>query len=139
MISELAPPSRKPCAPSLAAMGASVQHDSRGIWRVRCEDIRRYDAPNELVANQRASFQVMGPLLARFGDAACCSPGGDVIGTRPLDVHLAGFEALGAKISRRGEQYLAESPEHGRLKASRVFLDYPSVTGTMNIVFAAVL
>jgi len=123
----------------LGTLGARVDREGANTWRIRCDKIDRYDAPNEMVANQRASFQIMGPLLGRFGEAASCSPGGDVIGTRPLDVHLAGFEALGAQISRRGEQYLAESPEHARLKANRVFLDYPSVTGTMNIVFAAVL
>jgi UDP-N-acetylglucosamine 1-carboxyvinyltransferase len=123
----------------LTALGAEVVHERPGRWRVRCARIERYDAPNELVAIQRASFQVMGPLLGRFGEAASCSPGGDVIGTRPLDVHLAGFEALGAQISRRGEQYLAETGEHRRLAGGRVFLDYPSATGTMNIIFASVL
>jgi UDP-N-acetylglucosamine 1-carboxyvinyltransferase len=124
----------------LSFLGARVTNEGEGRWRIRADDINRYDAPNEIVANQRASFQVMGPLLARFGQASACSPGGDVIGSRPLDVHLAGFEALGAKVSRRGEQYLAESAHEGeRLQATRVFLDYPSVTGTMNIIFAAVL
>ena len=123
----------------LSFLGADVRNEGKGRWRVRADKIGRYDAPSEIVAKQRASFQVMGPLLARFGEAAACSPGGDVIGSRPLDVHLAGFRALGAKLSRRGEKYVAESPLEGhRLKATRVFLDYPSVTGTMNIIFAAV-
>lgn len=124
----------------LSFLGADVRSEGAGRWRIRADGISRYDAPSEIVAKQRASFQVMGPLLARFGEAAACSPGGDVIGSRPLDVHLAGFRALGAKVSRRGEKYVAESPHEGqRLKATRVFLDYPSVTGTMNIIFAAVL
>ncbi|HXH20581.1 MAG TPA: UDP-N-acetylglucosamine 1-carboxyvinyltransferase [Dehalococcoidia bacterium] len=124
----------------LSFLGAEVRNEGGGRWRLRADKIVRYDAPNEIVANQRASFQVMGPLLARFGEAAACSPGGDVIGSRPLDVHLAGFRALGATVSRRGEQYVAEVAREGdRLKGTRVFLDYPSVTGTMNIIFAAVL
>lgn len=123
----------------LSALGARVRSEGRGVWRIQADKVERHDAPNELVVNQRASFLVMGPLLGRYGEAACCSPGGDVIGTRPLDVHLAGFQALGARVSRRGQQYLAETPERSRLRASRVFLDYPSATGTMNIIFAAVL
>jgi len=124
----------------LEALGAVVADAGGGVWRVSCDAIRRFDAPNELVVNLRGSFLVMGPLLARFCEAACCSPGGDVIGARPLDVHLDGFSALGAKVSRRGERYLAETPAgHKRLHGARVFLDYPSVTGTVNLLFAAVL
>jgi UDP-N-acetylglucosamine 1-carboxyvinyltransferase len=123
----------------LSALGAEVKNEGDGVWRIHADPIQRFDAPNELVVNQRASFLVMGPLLGRFGQAACCSPGGDVLGTRPLDVHLAGFKALGAKVSRDGEQYLAELNDRPRLKAGRLFLDYPSVTGTMNLIFAATL
>jgi UDP-N-acetylglucosamine 1-carboxyvinyltransferase len=82
----------------------------------------------------------MGPLLGRLGHAACAYPGGDVIGTRPLDVHIEGFRALGAEVRRHGEQYEAQAPaDHERLTAGRVFLDYPSVMGTVNLIFAAVL
>ena len=123
----------------LRSLGAEVESDGGGRWRIRADKINRWDAPNELAANQRASFLVMGPLLARFGEAACCSPGGDVIGARPLDVHLAGFRALGARVSRHGEQYLAQAPAGRRLEGTRVFLDYPSVTGTLNVIFAATL
>lgn len=124
----------------LDALGASVKNEGGGRWRIRADNLTRLDAPNELASRQRASFLVMGPLLSRFGEGACCSPGGDVIGTRPLDVHFAGFKALGATVSRRGEQYLAErSPERERLQAGRIFLDYPSVTGTLNVIYAAAL
>jgi UDP-N-acetylglucosamine 1-carboxyvinyltransferase len=123
----------------LTALGAEVTNEGAGVWRVHADHIDRLDAPNDLVVKQRAGFLVMGPLLGRFGRAACCSPGGDVLGTRPLDVHLAGFQALGAIVSRAGEQYLAELKDKSRLQASRLFLDYPSVTGTMNLIFAAVL
>jgi UDP-N-acetylglucosamine 1-carboxyvinyltransferase len=123
----------------LGSFGARAINEGGGTWRIQAADVTRFDAPNELVVNLRGSFLVMGPLLGRFGQAACGSPGGDVLGTRPLDVHLAGFEALGARLSRRGEQHLAEVPRHGRLRGARLFLDYPSVTGTVNLLFAAVL
>lgn len=123
----------------LTSLGVEVSNEDGGVWRIRANNITRLDAPNELVVNQRASFLVMGPLLGRFGEAACCPPGGDVIGTRPLDVHISGFSELGATISRRGEQYVANATDEGGLRGTRVFLDYPSATGTMNIIFAAVL
>jgi UDP-N-acetylglucosamine 1-carboxyvinyltransferase len=123
----------------LASLGASVHYDGAGVWRIKAAEISRYDAPREMVINQRASFLVMGPLLARFGQAACCSPGGDVIGSRPLDVHLDGFRALGATVEPDGENWSARTENGRRLSSARIFLDYPSVTGTMNLVFAAVL
>ena len=92
--------------------------------------------PDRLVANQRASFLVMGPLLVRLGRAACAAPGGDVIGQRPLDVHLRGFAALGADIREEGGRYIATA---ARLRGTRVVLDYPSVLGTENLLLAAVL
>jgi len=78
----------------------------------------------------------MGPLLARFGEAACCPPGGDIIGLRPLDVHLVGFQMLGADVSRDGEKYIARAKG---LRGNRIFLDYPSVIGTQNLMLAATL
>ena len=122
----------------LQSLGAEVRNEGGGVWRMRADKISRLDAPSELAVNQRASFLVMGPLLARFGQASCASPGGDVIGTRPLDVHLDGLRALGGQITREAEQYHATN-DGPRLRGARFFLDYPSVTGTMNLVFAAAL
>jgi UDP-N-acetylglucosamine 1-carboxyvinyltransferase len=122
----------------LASLGAEVKHEGGGIWRIRAAGIDRFDAPTDMAVNQRASFLVMGPLLARFGEAACASPGGDVIGARPLDVHIDGFRALGAQVRREEGKFVAET-DRTRLKGTRFFLDYPSVTGTMNLVFAAAL
>ena len=122
----------------LQSLGADVSNQGGGVWRVRADQIDRYDAPSELAVNQRASFLVMGPLLARYGQASCASPGGDVIGARPLDVHLDGLRALGAQVEREAEQFRATN-DAARLRGARFFLDYPSVTGTMNLVFAAVL
>jgi UDP-N-acetylglucosamine 1-carboxyvinyltransferase len=122
----------------LQSLGADARNEGGGVWRVRADKIARFDAPSALAVNQRASFLVMGPLLARFGQASCASPGGDVIGTRPLDVHIDGLTALGAQVRREAEQYHATNTSP-RLSGARVFLDYPSVTGTMNLVFAAAL
>ena len=122
----------------LQSLGAVARNEGGGVWRVRADKIARFDAPSALAVNQRASFLVMGPLLARFGQASCASPGGDVIGTRPLDVHLDGLRALGAQVNREAEQYHASNAA-ARLRGARFFLDYPSVTGTMNLVFAASL
>ena len=93
--------------------------------------------PNSLASALRASFLIMGPALARTGKASCGAPGGDVIGARPLDVHLAGFRALGAKIETVGGRTIAEA-SHG-LRGATMVLDYPSVLGTENLLLAAVL
>jgi UDP-N-acetylglucosamine 1-carboxyvinyltransferase len=122
----------------LQSLGAEARNEGGGVWRVRAEKIDRTDAPTDLAVNQRASFLIMGPLVARVGEAACASPGGDVIGARPLDVHIDGLKALGASVTRETEQFHARS-QQPRLSGARIFLDYPSVTGTMNLVFAASL
>lgn len=92
--------------------------------------------PPEQVMRLRASFLVMGPLLGRAHEAECAPPGGDVIGSRPLDVHFVGFRALGAEVERHGGNWRATA---ARLRGARIFFDYPSVLGTVNVLFAAVL
>ncbi|MEX1255147.1 MAG: UDP-N-acetylglucosamine 1-carboxyvinyltransferase [Dehalococcoidia bacterium] len=120
----------------LRQLGAEVEQLSTSRLRINAAKITSFEAPSELVVNLRASFLVMGALLTRFGRAACCPPGGDVIGLRPLDVHLAGFRALGAEVYRRGDQFVAEAD---RLHGARVVLDYPSVMGTLNVMLAAIM
>ena len=120
----------------LRELGAEVEQTAPSQVRVNAAKVESFSPPSELVVNLRASFLVMGALLTRFGRAACCPPGGDVIGLRPLDVHLAGFRALGAEVYRRGDQLVAEGD---RLKGARVVLDYPSVMGTVNVMLAATL
>jgi UDP-N-acetylglucosamine 1-carboxyvinyltransferase len=120
----------------LRQLGAEVEHLPPSKIRINASKITLLEAPSDLVVNLRASFLVMGTLLTRFGHAACCPPGGDVIGLRPLDVHLAGFRALGAQVYRRGDQFLAEAE---RLRGARVVLDYPSVMGTLNVLLAATM
>lgn len=120
----------------LGQLGAEVETLSSSRLRINAAKVDVFEAQSDLVVNMRASFLVMGALLTRFGRAACCPPGGDVIGLRPLDVHLSGFRALGAEVYRRGDQFVAEAPQ---LTGGRVVLDYPSVMGTLNVLLAATL
>ena len=97
--------------------------------------IATVSAPYELVRKMRASFLIMGPLLAREGRAEISLPGGCAIGTRPIDLHLKGFEALGAKIDITQGAIHASAP-HG-LKGARIYFDFPSVGATGNVMMAA--
>ena len=83
----------------LRALGARVDQDPErpDRYTVNARDVSRTAAPSDLVVQLRGSFVIMGALLARFGEAICAAPGGDVIGERPLDVHFGGFAALGAE------------------------------------------
>ncbi len=93
------------------------------------------EAPYDLVRKMRASFLIMGALLARCGQAKISLPGGCAIGTRPIDLHLKGFEALGADI-RIGHGFIEAAAPNG-LKGARIYLDFPSVGATENILMAA--
>ena len=93
------------------------------------------EAPYDLVRKMRASFLIMGPLLARCGQAKISLPGGCAIGTRPIDLHLKGFEALGAEI-KIGHGYIEANAPEG-LKGAKIYLDFPSVGATENIIMAA--
>jgi len=121
----------------LVHLGARVDQPARGTLRVNAANVSRFDVPPRLAAQLRASFLVMGPLIARFGRASCPPPGGDAIGIRPLDVHLAGFRMLGATIVQDGDAF--DAREDGTLRGGRVVLDYPSVMGTLNVMLAATL
>ena len=92
-------------------------------------------APYELVRKMRASFLIMGPLLAREGRAEISLPGGCAIGTRPIDLHLKGFEALGAQIEITQGAIHASAPNG--LKGARIYFDFPSVGATENVMMAA--
>lgn len=96
----------------------------------------KVEAPYELVSQMRASIVVMGPLLARNGHAKVAMPGGCAIGKRPIDLHLKGFAALGATINQR-DGYIEAIAENG-LRGNNVYLDFPSVGATQNIMMAAV-
>ncbi|NGP60166.1 UDP-N-acetylglucosamine 1-carboxyvinyltransferase [Paenibacillus thiaminolyticus] len=120
----------------LEKLGANLTYSNETI-RVNAEHLHSYEAPYELVRKMRASFLVMGPLLARAGQARISLPGGCAIGTRPIDQHLKGFEAMGAQIGL-GQGYI-EAKVNGRLKGAKIYLDVASVGATENIMMAATL
>ena len=97
--------------------------------------LKTVDAPYDLVRKMRASFVIMGPLLARYGKAKISMPGGCAIGTRPIDLHLKGFEALGAEVEI-GHGFINATAPNG-LKGTSIYLDFPSVGATENIMMAA--
>ena len=120
----------------LAKLGVSASFDKdANALTVDASEIGSYEAPYDLVRKMRASFLIMGPLLARCGKAKISLPGGCAIGTRPIDLHLKGFEALGANIEIGHGFIEANAPEG--LKGSRIYLDFPSVGATENILMAA--
>ena len=92
----------------------------------------------ELVSKMRASFLIMGPLLAKTGEAKVHMPGGCTIGARPIDLHLKGFRALGAETIVKDYAVEAIAPKGG-LVGANIYLDFPSVGATENIMMAAVL
>lgn len=119
----------------LNALGAKAQGAGDSI-KINAATIDSFEAPYDLVRKMRASFLVMGPLLARKGRARISMPGGCAIGSRPIDLHLKGFAALGAQIEL-GHGYVEARCD--RLKGATVYLDFPSVGATENIMMAAVL
>lgn len=124
----------------LRSLGAEVEYKPSRSLRINAANVNIVEAPTRLITENRASFQVMGPLVARFGRAACAEPGGDSIGQRPIDVHLNGFKALGAAVAREGERWIATAPNGpGSLQGARIFMDYPSVSGTQNVMMSAAL
>lgn len=118
----------------LASIGAEVQ-DSGGQVQISANRLVP-TAPYDLVRKMRASFLVMGPLLVRCGKASIPLPGGCAIGQRPVDLHLKGFEAMGASISMGNGFINASAP---RLHGAEIYLDMPSVGATENIIMAACL
>ncbi|BFH65599.1 UDP-N-acetylglucosamine 1-carboxyvinyltransferase [Paenibacillus azoreducens] len=120
----------------LESIGAGITYENN-VMRVNAQAISSCEAPYEWVRKMRASFLVMGPLLARMGHTRISLPGGCAIGTRPIDQHLKGFEALGAEISL-GQGYI-EAKINGRLRGAKIYLDVASVGATENIMMAATL
>ncbi|WP_274654262.1 UDP-N-acetylglucosamine 1-carboxyvinyltransferase [Paenibacillus humicola] len=120
----------------LAALGGETARNGETM-RVSARQLTSYEAPYELVRKMRASFLVMGPLLARIGRARISLPGGCAIGTRPIDQHLKGFEAMGAEIML-GQGFI-EAATPGRLRGAKIYLDVASVGATENIMMAAAL
>ena len=122
----------------LKCLGLTVEcSPEKNVLDIDSTEITSYEAPYELVRTMRASFLVMGPLLARIGKARISMPGGCAIGARPIDIHLKGFEALGVKIEQ-GHGYIEASAPEG-LKGTSIYFDFPSVGATENIMMAASL
>lgn len=120
----------------LAELGVKVHFDKeKNILTVDSKNITSCEAPYELIRKMRASFLIMGPLLSRCGHSKISLPGGCAIGTRPIDLHLKGFEALGAQIEI-GHGFI-NATAHGKLKGAKIYLDFPSVGATENIMMAA--
>ena len=121
----------------LRRMGVDLIVDEKLSVELNATTITDLCAPYELVKTMRASILVLGPLLAHFGEAEVSLPGGCAIGSRPVDLHIRGLEAMGAEIQVEGGYIRARS--NGRLKGARVFFDVVTVTGTENILMAAAL
>ena len=120
----------------LGRMGATVTVDERMNIEVDASTVRQPVAPYDLVKTMRASILVLGPLLARFGQADVSLPGGCAIGARPVNIHVAGLQAMGAEISIENGYIRARA---SRLRGARLVLDTVTVTGTENLMMAATL
>jgi len=119
----------------LECLGMKIDYSEPNALHIDSRKIVSCEAPYELVRTMRASFLVMGALLARKGKARISQPGGCAIGTRPIDIHLKGFEALGARIEM-GHGYIEASAPNG-LVGTTIYLDFPSVGATENLMMAA--
>lgn len=121
----------------LGRMGVEVMIDEKLNVEVDAKTIKSLVAPYELVKTMRASILVLGPILAHFGQAEVSLPGGCAIGSRPVNLHIHGLEAMGAEIAVEDGYIRAKT--NGRLKGAKIFLDTVTVTGTENLLMAATL
>ena len=122
----------------LSSLGSKIEEKGENSISICTEDIRTTELEQELVSKMRASILVMGPLLARKGRARIPLPGGCAIGARPIELHLKGFEILGAVVTK-GDDYVEAVSGGQGLIGDQIYLDFPSVGATENIMMAAVL
>ncbi|MBT13136.1 MAG: UDP-N-acetylglucosamine 1-carboxyvinyltransferase [Oceanospirillaceae bacterium] len=122
----------------LGCMGVEVAIDEDMSVETDCANIKSCVAPYDLVRTMRASILVLGPLLARYGEAEVSLPGGCAIGSRPVDLHIRGMEALGAEVDVE-DGYIKARVPGGRLTGANIFFDTVTVTGTENVMMAAAL
>jgi UDP-N-acetylglucosamine 1-carboxyvinyltransferase len=125
----------------LEQMGVSATHLT-GETVFKGDQVTKWEAPYDMVKTMRAAVLVLGPLVARFGEAFVSLPGGCAIGSRPVDLHIKGLQAMGAEIHIEHGYIHAKVPKNGgngRLKGTRIFFDIVSVTGTENLMMAAAL
>src|ERR1700682_3522411 len=125
----------------LAFMGAtvSITEIPASDYTISAPTLNHAEAPYELVKTMRASILTLGPLMARLGIARVSLPGGCAIGARPIDLHLAALEKMGAEITMSHGYIEARVPNHGRLKGSHIIFEKITVTSTENILMAAAL
>ena len=121
----------------IESLGVYIENPQKGVLEIDASNLSSTSAPYDLVRRMRASFLVMGPLLARKGRAKISLPGGCSIGARPIDLHLKAFEAMGAVINLENGDIEATVPNG--LKGAQIYLDFPSVGATENILMAASL
>ncbi|HQW58221.1 MAG TPA: UDP-N-acetylglucosamine 1-carboxyvinyltransferase [Gammaproteobacteria bacterium] len=121
----------------LGQFGAKLTVDENLTIEVDARSVNNYHAPYDLVRTMRASIVVLGPLLARFGEALVSLPGGCAIGSRPVDLHVQGLQAMGAEITIENGYIKAKAPK--RLHGAAILFDTVTVTGTENLMMAATL
>ncbi|HEV2523938.1 MAG TPA: UDP-N-acetylglucosamine 1-carboxyvinyltransferase [Gammaproteobacteria bacterium] len=121
----------------LGQFGAKLTVDENLTIEVDARSVNNYHAPYDLVRTMRASIVVLGPLLARFGEALVSLPGGCAIGSRPVDLHVRGLQAMGAEITIENGYIKAKAPK--RLHGATILFDTVTVTGTENLMMAATL
>jgi len=117
-------------------LGARTRWVAKDKAIIQAGNISKFEAPYDLVKTMRASFLILGPLLARFGRALVSTPGGCAIGARPVNIHLAGMQKLGASINIR-QGYVEATAK--KLKGAEIVLDFPSVGATENLMMVATL
>ena len=122
---------------TLADLGVVVDHPAPNTYEVSAGDVDWLFVPLEAAAKMRASFMLLGPLLARFHEVVISNPGGDRIGRRPVDLHVDAMRAMGAEIEYRYGYYYAKAP--GRLRGTEIRFPFVSVMGTENAMLAATL
>ncbi len=120
----------------LKNMGASVEYIDAYTLRIDCRNVTKQEKPDEMMRKMRASYYLLGVLLGRFCEANVTMPGGCNFGSRPIDQHIKGFEALGATVHQNGDAIFATAE---KLQGTSVYLDTVSVGATINIMLAAVL
>ena len=120
----------------LEDLGCTVLMPELRTLKISAAKVEFFEAPYDLVKTMRASVLALGPLLARFGEARVSMPGGCAIGQRPIDLHLTGFEKLGASVSLEGGDVVARA---ARLQGREIYFDKVTVTGTENLMMAASL
>ncbi|NLK58336.1 MAG: UDP-N-acetylglucosamine 1-carboxyvinyltransferase, partial [Tissierellia bacterium] len=123
----------------LQSLGSEVEYVDKDTLRIDASHVDKTEPPYELMTKMRASFLVLGPLLTRLGVSRTSMPGGCAIGARPIDLHLKGFRALGAEVEENDEEFYVEAAAKNGLVGDALYLDFPSVGATQNIIMAATL